>query len=280
MNTIDNIRPPNQPNNPVMFAPTAIGGLSLLGEQMSNYGVNSQNGWVRVYRSIWNKGFSRKPNYLAVWMYLITNANHSDYEFVFKNETIQVQRGSLITSIKGISEYFRISLKSVQDILKYLEKENQIYKRSNNVFTYISITNYNEYQSIENQKYKPGINQVETKYKPSITNNNVKNDNKVNNKEEEKETFNSIIKNYPLLENNLREFIKMRQTVKKPLTTFAFKKIITALQKISTDVNEQNQILEQSIIKSWLGVFPLKSENRTPVITSAKEHQDWNVSIK
>lgn len=65
------------------------------------------------------------------------------------------------------------------------------------------------------------------------------------------------------LRNTFLEFIKMRKLIKKPLTDFALKKIINESYKLGGGDTEQiRAIVEQSVMNSWQGVFPLK-EKRT-----------------
>lgn len=54
------------------------------------------------------------------------------------------------------------------------------------------------------------------------------------------------------------EFIKMRKAIKKPLTTRGLELLITKLYKITTNVDEQIAILNNSIMNNWQGIFPLK----------------------
>lgn len=60
----------------------------------------------------------------------------------------------------------------------------------------------------------------------------------------------------------LYEFIKMRKLIKKPLTDFALTKLITKLEKITTDPQEQVEILEKSILNNWQDIFPPKAEQQ------------------
>jgi len=57
------------------------------------------------------------------------------------------------------------------------------------------------------------------------------------------------------------EFTKFRKTMKKPLTDRARELILKDLQKYAPDdVDTQIAILNQSIKRGWVGVFPLKEE--------------------
>ena len=63
------------------------------------------------------------------------------------------------------------------------------------------------------------------------------------------------------LKDTIYEFIKMRKAIKKPLTTKGLELMIKKLYKLSTNIDEQIQILNNSIMNNWQGIFELKKEN-------------------
>jgi len=103
----------------------------------------------------------------------------------------------------------------------------------------------------------------QTEGKQRATNNNDKNiKNEKNIIKEKKETeIDKIIKdNFTDKEiiDTIYEFIKMRKSIKKPLTTRGLELMIKNLNKLSINVDEQIEILNNSIMNNWQGVFPLK----------------------
>ena len=88
---------------------------------------------------------------------------------------------------------------------------------------------------------------------------------KVKKKKKEKEkTIDDLLKLQPIeLQSNLKDFLKMRKSIKKPMTTRAFELLLKDLDKLANDNETKNKILEQSILHSWQGVFELK-ENKQP----------------
>lgn len=58
------------------------------------------------------------------------------------------------------------------------------------------------------------------------------------------------------------EYKKMRQKIKKPMTDRAIELVIKKLEQLKTEGYEPKEVLEQSILNSWQGVFPLK-DNRS-----------------
>lgn len=56
----------------------------------------------------------------------------------------------------------------------------------------------------------------------------------------------------------LKDFLEMREMIKKPMSERAMTKLIKELQKLSDNADVWIEILEQSILNNWQGVFPLK----------------------
>ena len=85
-----------------------------------------------------------------------------------------------------------------------------------------------------------------------------------NKKEKEKKTnIDKIIEAYTkndLLIEAIKDFIKMRSTIKKPLTDRALKTLLNKLDNIANDDLEKVEILENSIMNCWQGVFELKNK--------------------
>ena len=99
--------------------------------------------------------------------------------------------------------------------------------------------------------------------KESLPNNKSLDNESLNNinKKTKKTDFDVLIDEYTcndMLRTAIYEFIKMRKANKKPLTTYGLKKILNKLDALATDDDSKIQILDQSIERSWLGVFELK----------------------
>jgi hypothetical protein len=57
------------------------------------------------------------------------------------------------------------------------------------------------------------------------------------------------------------EYLEMRKQVKKPATAKAQELIIKKLQDFRVAGTDPNEILKQSIMNSWQGIFPLRRDN-------------------
>lgn len=85
-------------------------------------------------------------------------------------------------------------------------------------------------------------------------------------KEADKRTYDDILKETisdKELLDRFAEFIKMRKMIKAPLTNKALELSIKKLNKLAPgDIEKQKEILEQSVMNSWKGLFPLKDQSK------------------
>ena len=133
-------------------------------------------GWIKVHRKLLdNPIIIKDSDYLSVWIYILLNATHKEYDTLFKGERITLQKGQLLTGILSISQKLKINKDKVQRILKSFENDKQITQQTSNRNRLISIVRWNEYQDFDKQDDKQMINKCETDDKQVITNKNVKN---------------------------------------------------------------------------------------------------------
>ena len=95
----------------------------------------------------------------------------------------------------------------------------------------------------------------------SIINNSILNK---KGKEEKEKTINDIIaEQKEELQEPLREYVKMRKAIKKPITTHGLELALKRLSELTSDTSVAVKIINQSIMNSWQGLFELKPENKT-----------------
>ena len=125
--------------------------------------------------------------------------------------------------------------------------------------------------------------QLEVCEKPNTI--NTKTNTKINTnnkKEKEKTNIDKIINTYT--ENNslveaIKDFIKMRKTIKKPITDRGLKMILNKLDQYGNDDLEKIEILENSIMNCWQGVFELKNKKVPTAIGTQNKNINVNPSI-
>ena len=64
----------------------------------------------------------------------------------------------------------------------------------------------------------------------------------------------------PELNQAILAFMEFRKSIKKPMTDHAVELLINKLNDLSSYIPEQIEIINQSIVNGWQGVFPLKNE--------------------
>lgn len=62
------------------------------------------------------------------------------------------------------------------------------------------------------------------------------------------------------LDEVLNDYIAFRKKIKKPMTDRAVQLAVAKLRKLSNSVDEQIEIVNQSILNGWQGLFPLKEK--------------------
>lgn len=86
-------------------------------------------------------------------------------------------------------------------------------------------------------------------------------------KKERKTSFDDAISEYTSndeLKETIIDFIKMRKLIKAPMTDRALKGIFKELDKLGHSDAEKIAILEQSIERSWRGVFAISKPKQEP----------------
>lgn len=152
----------------------------------------------------------------------------------------------------------------------------------------------------ENNKYHIDISLINSKVGTSVkidTSSSIKNDTggsiKINTlkvrdisnkkeKESKKTNIDKIIEAYTkndLLVEAIRDFIKMRSTIKKPLTDRALKGILNKLDTFAANDLDKVEILENSIMNCWQGVFELKNKKTPTAIGAENKNIDVNSNI-
>lgn len=127
------------------------------------------DGWIKVHRAIFdNPIVCKNTKYFAVWIYLLGNATHKEYDTYFKNTRITLKPGQLVSGRLKISEKFSISDSTVQRILKTFENEQMIEQSTcRGVGRIITINNWDLYQASE-QSIEQSLNKLCTKSEQTL----------------------------------------------------------------------------------------------------------------
>ena len=242
-------------------------------------------GWIKLHRKIqdnWLWQEKRKFSKFEAWVSLLLKANHKENKILVGNEIITIQSGSFMTSEVNLSKEWAWSRNTVRKFLLLLKKEKMLTQTCTTKYTIISIENWALYQFNEQQTEQQIEQQIEQqvniKLNTNKNDNNIKNEKNIIKKEKEKKkkTFDDVFteNNFSeLLEMTLRDFIDMRKSIKKPMTTKALELLISNLNKLSSDDKEKIAILNQSIERGWQTVYPLKTIKPLNEVRETKEEK-------
>ena len=220
--------------------------------------MDSNNGWIKLHRKLLdNPVVMKDSDHLAVWIYLLLNASHTEYPVLFGGKKISLKAGQLITGRKSIASTLGISESKVRRILDLFEIDQQIDRQRSNKNSLVSILNWDKYQIFDQQIDQQATNKRPTTDQQVTTNKNNKN---IKNIKECKEIIYSDV---PELNETIIAFIDYRKSIKKPMSDRAITLLLGKLNKMSNSVQEQIEILNQSILNGWQGIFPLKSDSGT-----------------
>lgn len=149
--------------------------MDTVSEPTQNYGT----GYIKLYRSLSNKGWYKKSDYLHLWIHLLLKANHRDNEFFWNGKNINVKSGQFITGRTKLALETGINESKIERILTFFEKsEQQIEQQKSNTSRLITITYWHDYQ-ISEQRFEQRVNNDCTTAEQRVNTN--KNDNNDNN---------------------------------------------------------------------------------------------------
>ena len=138
-------------------------------------------GWIKLHRSILDKGWIKKPEYVQLWVVLLLMASHDDREYFWNGKTIILKSGQLITGRKALSEKTGISQSTLERILMTFENEQQIGQQKTSTSRLISILNWGKHQKVGQNNGQRLYNEWTTSGQRVDTNKELENGNNVNN---------------------------------------------------------------------------------------------------
>lgn len=169
-------------------------------------------------------------------------------------------------SLQYLADWTLSTKQGVLKALKSLQEKELINKEEE----YKNGVKFVKYYATE---FNGGIQQSLTGGMQQSLPNNKDIDNKPNNKDNKKEKseFDEVLNQIEdvKLKETLIAFIKMRKTIKKPMTTHALELLIKKLNKITSDIDKQIEMLDRSILNGWQDIYDKKDDKPTQEKISA-----------
>ena len=132
-----------------------------------------KQGWVTIHRRILDWEWYNDHEVFRLFMFMLLSANHADGKY----KGVLVPRGSLITERIALSEKTGLSQQQIRTAINKLKSTGEITSKNTNKYSIISITNWDEYQTINQQNNQPSTSHQPAINQPSTTNNNKNNKN-------------------------------------------------------------------------------------------------------
>lgn len=140
------------------------------------------SGWIKLYRKLQdNPLFKGHADRVAVWVWLLLSATHSEHAVMFGGKRIKLKPGQLTTGRKKLASELGLNENKVQRILKRFETEHLIEQRTDHQCRLISILNWNEHQLSEQRNEQEVNNECTTSAQRTDTKQECKNEKNVNN---------------------------------------------------------------------------------------------------
>ena len=246
------------------------------------------SGWIKLHRKILDCFIWQDKPYdkARAWIDLLLIAMHHDKKMLIEDEVVIIQRGSFMTSIVKLADRWGWSRNKVVRYLDMLESEHMLNTKRTPKGTLITIVKYDDYQLSDvscestnestNESTDGATDETPNESTDGATdesadesqNKNIKNDKNVKNEKKERKGQDVYYPNDELLNNAFKEFLTMRNKIKKPLATKqALTRMMNKIEKLSGGDNDLAiKILNQSTDHCWQDVYELKSDsggNRT-----------------
>ncbi|MBM1817172.1 hypothetical protein JQW92_18160 [Sulfitobacter pseudonitzschiae] len=219
--------------------------------------------------------FKRKPDRLAVWMWLLDNVAFKDTTQDAKGKTVAVPRGSVCVSLRHIADETGVGLQVVRTALKRFETEHMVNTKVTHGKTVVSLCNYEKHQrSDDAANTAPNTTLTQHQHKPNTQ--------KKQGNKETKDTNVSLdactaeILSQAVSQDIAKEFIAARREMKKPVTERAARSMVEQL----SGHHDPNAVIRSSISNGWQGIFPDKIKPQFKTIPGGQDGTTPSKSAK
>ncbi len=223
-------------------------------------------GYIKLHRQILHWEWYTDINTKTLFLHCLLLANHKDNTW----RGMVIKTGTFASSLRKLSVETGLTVSQIRTSLSKLESTQEIAQETHTSFTIIKVLNYGVYQYTENDTI---AQEMHDKSQSSSTPNRTP----VSNKQEYKEVNNE--KNKDIKEKNIKketsyfdnlelnetfkDYLEMRKKNNYKTTERAIKLTIDKLEELSNgDKRMKIKILEQSIMRSYRGIFPIKEDNK------------------
>ena len=108
----------------------------------------NNTGWIKIYRSLLYWEWADVPEMMALWVRLLLMANHDTTTW----HGVTIEAGQLVTTYDQLAAVSGLSVKQVRLCMSRLAESGQITIERAGKRQLVSISNYKQFQELENEK--------------------------------------------------------------------------------------------------------------------------------
>ena len=234
------------------------------------------NGWIKLSTKILKWEWWDDPVTAHLFVYILLKANWKDGNW----HGVPVPRGSFISSLDKMAAETGLTNKQVRTALDKLVSTGEVGKKKASRYTHIFVENYDLYQGEGQEKgtkrarkgqqkgnVRATLGQSEGNERATIE--DIKDNTDLNKTLQTDKTdkterhIGEFFPNDEILDKAFGDYVANRKALKKPLTDRAIDLAIKKLQDLSGGDNDKAvEIINQSIINGWAGLFELKGDKK------------------
>ena len=110
------------------------------------------NGWIKLHRKLLDNPIANRPAWSWLWITLLLLANHDEtHSFIWNGRRVFLNQGEFVTGRSALSEQTGIAGSTIEDILNYLESQQQIRQQKTTKYRLITIVKWKEYQKSDSK---------------------------------------------------------------------------------------------------------------------------------
>ena len=242
--------------------------------------------WIKITTDMFDnrkiKHLRRLPdgnNIVLIWVMLLTMAGRCNAGgMIFLTENIPYSPKMLADELDFEENTVRLALQALEDLNMIVAKRDFFaiagWEEYQNTDRLSEIREYNrvaKQKSRAKQKLLQDVNDMSMtsqRCHDTEKEEEIEKDKKESKKQKkEQKTFSDI----PELNQSILSFIEFRKSIKSPMTDRAVELLIKKLNEMTDSIDEQIEIINQSIVNGWKGVFPLKEPAKAMQPTYKKQ---------
>lgn len=219
-------------------------------------------GWIKLHRSMTEWGWYSDPVVRSVFIHILLSVNIKDTRYMGHD----VPCGGLVTGRKKLAETLNFSEMQIRRALKCLKTTNEITIKALPKFSIISVVNWSEYQSGNQQNNQPATSRQPADNQQATTDKEYKN---IRSK-------NIAAKPPDVTIQVWEDFIQIRKNKKAPLTETALKGIRNEATKAGWELQDA---LAECCQRGWQGFNAGWVEGRAIVKNEKHDLTGWRADL-